>query len=418
VTVLVAVLSVAAAWKAALIANVLMPGFSDESSNVAATLLRIFLLAVVLDAVRGTLIAFYYAGERFVLPALVPSFQHIAVVAGVLWIFPAYDLAGIGWTVVIGSACMLVAMLAGRGMPRVRPTPAAFRRVEIDRVAIAVIPVTLVALSYELRQPVERWSASLIGEGAVSYLGYSSRLLQTMYACLPMAISLTYFPRFARDAAESDGVALGGSFADALRSTILVTLPIVVLVTLAGAPLLRLLFEHGEFTSDTTNAVTSTLMAHMGVFVGLAVSSLAYNVFFARRMFVPLAFIEFACLGSLIVMCRLFAPWFGYIGVALASSSIGVARAVVSMMVLARVVVIDWKKIIDGLQAGATAAAMMLGIGAAIRFAVAPESRLGLVLYLGLQGVAGILAYALVLYARGLPELVTMRGLRRREAGG
>ncbi len=401
-------LALAVIGAAPLVIALLVPGFDAPSQAIAAVVLRIVALAFVFDALRGLAISFFYARERFALPGLVPSFQHVALAAGIVLWYPRLGVQGLAWAWLLGSAGMLAGLLVAvpRGWTRVRVSAADVWR-ELARLTPAV-PVLAVAALFEARMPLERVFASYLGEGAVSYLGYSNRILQTMYACLPMAIAVTYFPQFASHSARADDGALAGSFAEALRVNVLVIVPMVALCLTLSLPVVQVLFERGQFGAANAVAVSHTLVAHLGVLVGLGASSLAYNVFFARKSVRPLVALEAGCLALLAGLAALLAPRWGYVGVAVASSVVAIARGALSLAIVARHLGrFDLTKVTGSLRAALVgAAAATVAVASLERLLpLALGGPLRPVVSVSLLPAAGLAVYLLMLRAQRVPEL-------------
>jgi putative peptidoglycan lipid II flippase len=385
------------------ITKILVPGFDDASLRSAGTLLRIVAFAVVFDALRGLAVSFSYARNRFALPGLTVSFQHVALAAGVFLLYPRYGVDGLGWAWLIGSIGMLIGLMSGM-WSRLFQVPTGGLQ-QIGRLR-PVVPVFAVALLSELRLPLERFLASYLGEGGVSYLGYSNRILQTMYACLPMAIALAYFPQFSTHAARGDAAELRRTFSEALRAMILVIVPMLVLTATLRAPIIEMLFERGRFTHATTVAVSETLLVHLGVFAGLGISALAYNLFFARAQIAPLVVIECVCLVCLAALGQLLMRRWGYVGIAVAGSVVGLVRGAASL------IAVQWKfmgfetqSFLRCLGAAVMGGAAMWTVMAALMAMRTAGSRPEPFVAVAAVSAMGAATYVAVLWLQGVPEL-------------
>src|SRR4029079_5778780 len=87
-----------------------------------------------------------------------------------------------------------------------------------------------------------------------------------------VAVSTVLFPELARRAAQRDLGGVGRIVSDGARTIIFLLLPAAAISIVLAQPLVRLLFQHGEFSASATDAVSLALMAFS---LGLVANGLA-----------------------------------------------------------------------------------------------------------------------------------------------
>src|SRR4029078_6253925 len=124
--------------------------------------------------------------------------------------------------------------------------------------------------------------ASRFGDGPITWLSLAFRLMQLPMRLFGVAIATANLTPVSRDAARGDTAALRSNLATALRTAALLTLPATaglvdarvppprrgaVLPPPAAAalvalrvPIVRVLFQHGRFTPDSTLATASAVL--------------------------------------------------------------------------------------------------------------------------------------------------------------
>ncbi len=117
---------------------------------------------------------------------------------------------------------------------------------------------------------------------AVSYLSYADRLYQLPLALVGAAIGVVLLPvlsRSIRGGREAEGMA---AFNRSLEFGLLLILPSAIGLIVVAEPIVRVVYERGEFTADATR---NTALALMAISVGLPAYVLNKTLqpgFFAR----------------------------------------------------------------------------------------------------------------------------------------
>jgi putative peptidoglycan lipid II flippase len=402
-----AALSALAAWQApAVITYVLAAGFATagntEQVELAVRLLRILLLSPAIFGVSGLLMGILNAHQRFLLPALAPTFYWLGMIVGLLALSPSLGIEGLAWGAVLGSVMHLVVQLPGlRGLgPDLTPRWA-WSDPEV-RVVLALMGPRLLGVgAVQLNFVVSTTLASYLSPGSLAALNVGWQVFTMPQVVIAQAIAVAALPTFARLVAQGERAALRASVADTLRSVLYLTLPATVgLIALAG-PIVALLFERGEFDAADTALVAQVLIAYTVGLVSHSALEIVVRAFHAHKdTWTPVWVGVLAMLlnvGLNVLLISMGAP-----GLALANTLATTLEVGVLLVILHR--------LLGGLEltrlrrdAGLIALAcsvMGLGVWALLAFAGAwPPALLGLV---GVAGGGGL--YAALTYALGVTD--------------
>ncbi len=261
---LVVLIAVGAPW----ILTLYVPGFADETRALSVAMTRIvapFLLFVALAAVAmGAL----NACGRFFLPALAPASFNLCSIAAVIALAPLLPRLGLhpGLALAVGAlaggALQLGAQLPAlrregfRFAPELAPRDPALRRV-----AALMAPATFGLAATQINILVDTILASPY-EGAVTWLSLAFRLMQLPLGLFGVAIGTANLARVSADAARDDAAGLRRNVAGALRAAALLTLPATAGLIALREPIVRLLFEHGKFTADSTTKTAAAVLCY------------------------------------------------------------------------------------------------------------------------------------------------------------
>lgn len=278
-----------------------------------------------------------------------------ALIGGEVYGEPVYAMA-IG--VVVGGALQFFTQLpwARRVGFRWRPD---FSTGPSVRKALALLgPTTLGVGVYQLNVLISQAIAWGIGDGAVSSLQYSSRLLELTLGIFSVALSTAVLPALSRYVAEKNESQIRDILAMGVRLSWFVCVPVTIGLGLVSIETIRLLFERGSFTHASTLLTASALNYHILGLLFISLTRIYLPCYYAfKDTWTPLWSAAISMVVN-VVGCYLLAPSLGAPGIALANS----ISAVVQLVVLRAFL----KKHISGGADPSTfkSAALSLGCGA------------------------------------------------------
>jgi putative peptidoglycan lipid II flippase len=235
--------------------------------SLGVNLARIIFPTVVLLGLNGLQTAILNALDEFFLPAIAPVAWNIVIVGTLALGLPFLHTTDTRiYAYAIGILLGTVAQFA-------IPYPA-MRRLgrlawycdpgdeAVRRVFALMLPVTLGLGLINLNVLVDTWFAASvnhdIGPAAVDKAFRIYMLPQGMFS---VAVAAVLFPALARRAAARDGQGFRDLLDAGLRQIAFLLLPAAALCAVLATPMVRLLYEHGNFTPHDTVVVASCLAA-------------------------------------------------------------------------------------------------------------------------------------------------------------
>ena len=314
-------------------------GFSPEKAALCATLVRImmpFLPAISLAVVAmGAL----NAEEKYTAPALASSMFNLVAIIGGLAVFviaPSARSAVIAWAALalaggVAQLAIQVPPLWKTGFrPRFLPDPA-LRDPGTRRIATLMAPATLGVAAVQINVVVNSSFASLVSDGAISWLSYAFRLMQLPIGVFGVAVGTTARTHLSRDAANADWDSLRATLRRGLRMVLFLTIPSTVGRALLGVPIIRLIYQHGRFTPHATFETARALSGYaIGLAAYAAIKVVAPAFYALGRTRVPLIGSVTAVAANLTWNLLTFRR-FGHVGLAVGTS----IAALVNFFVLA-----------------------------------------------------------------------------------
>ncbi|WP_327093316.1 hypothetical protein OIE66_42775 [Nonomuraea sp. NBC_01738] len=300
---------------APLIVAVLAPGMSDP--ELAAQCTRITSVTVLAFGLTGYLSAALRTRQVFGPPAAIYVAYNLGIIAFVLTAEGSRGVTTVAWGVAVGALLMVAvqvpAFVRHIGLPRRGATATA-----ISLVAFA--PIASFTLIRQGQVFVERFAASHLPAGSISYLNYAQKIAQ-----VPMVVSLIVatvsFPALARCISKRDYDTARRRIREDLVVAGSVVLASTVFLLVYAPDVVRLLLEHGAFTAaDTAETAWSMRLYSLGL-LAQAVVGVICRVYYCadKPSWFPAAAMG-AGLAVTTVAAVLLAPVLGAGGIALANA--------------------------------------------------------------------------------------------------
>lgn len=366
---LVAPTLVRAAWGIA-------PNFDPDVQLLTINLMRVLFLSTVVFSVSSILSGALQAHQHFLLPALAPSMYSLGIIGGSLLLAPRLGIFGLAWGAVAGSILHLLVQVPGMLRFRMRWLPSlGWKQPDLQRVAVLMAPRVLDLLM--ARASIDWINANLgsgLGEGRVSALRYAYQLMNTPWTLIGTAIGIAVFPTMAALAAQRNADAQRDALHGSLRAILSLAVPAGAALIVLGRPVIRLLFEGGEFTAESTELVYYALQFYVVALISQSMLEVVVRAFAARQDTLTPLIVSFFTTGLNIAL----AIWlsrprslggFEHGGLALANGLAVLVEASIDLIILQRRGAADIRRIvIDFLRAAAAAAAMALVVWLALEW--------------------------------------------------
>jgi putative peptidoglycan lipid II flippase len=398
-----------------LLAPLIMRLFGDPGGDfeLAVGLARVLFPIVVLLGLSGIVVGILNTYHHFALPALAPIAWNLVIILGLVLGVPRIDdenaelylYAGL---VVLGTLVQLLLPVPWLRRLDGRLTVVLdWRDPAVRRVFVLMVPVTLTIGLINVNFVVDTVFASrlLDPELAPTSIDKAFRLYMLPQGMFAVAVTVVLFPTLARLAARGDTPGFRRALDTGMRQIAFLLLPAALVAIVLADPIVRLVYQRGEFTADDTTIVAQCLQAFaLGlVFNGwmlilnrafysvqtnwvptaVALGAVALNAALDALLYrvgiwgIPLAtaLVNVVGTAALLTMMR------RRVGLEHFRSTVGaVARILVSAAVAAGVAALVWY-VLDG-WLGSSLAAQVVSVGAGLAAAAA--------VYLGVAQTLGV----------------------------
>ena len=306
-----------------LIITALAPGFAGhETLALAVNDARLMLPYLAFAGPSTVLLALSSAQGRFVLTAFSPLLFNIALIAVMIALILARADAGFvalalaATTGIAGLLQLSILVLRRHGEVTTHPLRISFDA-ETRHFFARAIPGMVASAAPQLLMIAGAIIASS-SPSAVSRLYFANRLIELPLGIVGVAIGTVLIPELTRAVRGGDNDAIWRSESRALELTVGLALPAMLGLIVLSTPIVRLLFEHGAFTSADTEATSRALIfLALGLPAQVLVKAMS-SAFFAREDTLAPLFATLKAFAVAVVAAVLLGHFFGLSGIAAA----------------------------------------------------------------------------------------------------
>lgn len=270
-------LSLLVFWLAGPLTAILYSGFSADQADLCERLLRILAWLILTNGLTACTQAIHHVRKRFFVPAAAPV---VGIATSVFWTvwFRDQGITAAAQAVLVGS--LVTVMLQTWGLwQHLRLNWRCDGAVE--RWLRLMVPLVCGAAYYRIDPLIDRFLASGLPAGSISHLGYASRVVTAVLMLSTSGLSIVAFPNFAAHHARGHMPALRLEVAHALRCLAVIITPLVLGLAFYSGPLIRDVFERGEFGATDSQAVAGLLILYLGMIVGASLGEITSKVLYA-----------------------------------------------------------------------------------------------------------------------------------------
>lgn len=385
-------------------------GLPLADQQLATRLLRVMLPGVLFLSLASVLSGALYALNRFTFPALTAAAFNVAMVVVALALGDRWGVYSMAVGLLVGSVLQVLLQLPGLRDARFRLI-FNLRHPALRRIGRLYLPILAGLAVDKLAELLSYRLASHTGPASPSWMTYSATIIQFPLGLVGTAISIAILPTLSRQANKEQGDRFRATLSQGLRLVIALTVPATIGLWVLSTPIVKLVFEHGDFTSVDTLATVAALRFHLLGLTFAAVDQPLIFAFYARKDTWTPALVGVVTVLLYVIIAlapTLFAP-LTLNGLILANSLKWAAHALLMLFLLRdRMGGLRgeglWKTVLTAVPLSAAMGVIVHFVATGLsRFA--PPGTMGEVLIVGTAGLAGLAVYGLSAFFVGMDEV-------------
>lgn len=322
------------------IVPLIAPGFNENDLKVTLHLSKILIVAGLFTALTTLATFLSHSYQKFFFPSMGAVISNIVIIVGLV-IFVKMGINDLAAIMVVGAfASLLVQATAFQKMVR-------FFRFRLDTKHPAVrntlrlsLPIYVGRIGTMIDALINRSFSSMLSAGSLSALSYGVMIAELPITVVAEPILYVFYPIFSKNTADKN--IFSAEFSRALKMSSVI-IPMSVGLIVLSTPIVRLLFERGAFTHESTALTAGTLSL-----LAIGLQAEAWSVISASALMAnqdtktPISIGLIRVLVVVVLNYILIKP-FGIAGLALATSLANCVKLALFISVLRRRrITFDW----------------------------------------------------------------------------
>lgn len=272
------------------IAQYLFPGFNP--SELADTILisRIMLLSPILLGVSNLLATITQAFKKFFVYAIAPVFYNFGIIIGIVWLYPLFGIAGLGYGVVLGALLHMLIQLpvvAQHGL-----SPRISRNIDWSNIKTILghsLPRTITLSMSKIVFLIFVSIASTLVSGTISVFNLSYNLQSVPLAIIGVSYSVAAFPVLVDFFNSNNHEKFMSHVMGPIRQIVFWSLPVISLFIILRAQIVRVILGTGNFDWSDTRLTAASLALFIISVVAQSIILLLIRAYYASgRTWKPL----------------------------------------------------------------------------------------------------------------------------------
>lgn len=282
VAVITAVITLLGVVFAKPLVTLMFHGYTAEKITEIAGLLRILFPSIIFTAVAYVAVGILQSFGEFNIPSLISFVSNLVMILYLAVFRDKLGLVGVTVSMLVAWALQLFIQIPSLYKQGYRyHFSFDLKDPGLLEAAKLALPILISSWVQPLCVVINMAFGSTLGDGAVSGLNWANKIYIIMVGVFAYAITNFIFPKLSRlhTGEDSDG------FAQMTRVSVgWITYIIVFVAALFLAlpePIIRVVFEHGEFTAENTNLTAMALFYYSFGMIGYAVCEVLNKSFYA-----------------------------------------------------------------------------------------------------------------------------------------
>ena len=265
------------------IVKVFAIGFEGETLEVAIDFTRITIIGIVFTGLGYVMTAYLQIKNNFTVPGFISVPKNIIIIISII-LSVKYNPYIMIWGTLLGIATEFLfqvpfAIKSGyKYQPYIN-----IKDKYIKKMSWLVGPVLIGVAVNQINSMVDRTLASTLVEGSISALNYANKLNEFVMAMFITSVAAVIYPMLSKLSSEDNKEKFTSSVVQSINSVILLVIPISVGAMVLATPIVKLLFQRGEFDARATSMTAIALIMYSIGMVAFGLRDILGKVFYALQ---------------------------------------------------------------------------------------------------------------------------------------
>jgi putative peptidoglycan lipid II flippase len=280
------------------VAGLIMPLFTGTTLGPAATALtaglsRVLFPVVLLLSITGLLVGILQSYDEFTVPAIAPAVWNVVIIVLLVVLHSQFhgENAVYSYAIAWLAATVVQLLLISSALRKIDfrlSFTLDFRDPRIRQVGVLFLPVTMSIGIINLDAFLNAELGTLVNTHAPSAINDAFRIYMLPQGVFSVAVATVLFPTLSRMASRRDPAGMRTTLGNGIRQINLMMIPSMGLMAALATPIVRLVYQHGQFGAASTHYVSTALFWFAFSLPFAGVNLMLSRTFFAlQRPWIP-----------------------------------------------------------------------------------------------------------------------------------
>lgn len=295
--------------------------FEGEKLALSVEFVRIMICGIIFIGISNIMTAFLQIKGNFFIPGMVAAPNNIIIILAIIIssITQNIYMLAIGGLLGMISQLLLQLPFAIKKGYRFKCT-LDVKDKHVKRMIVLVAPVVIGVCVNQVNTMIDRSLASGLGDGVISVLNSANRLNWFVMGLFIMTLTSVIYPTLSKLSNEENKEAFIDSVSTGVNSAILLVMPVSIGAIVLSSPIVRILFERGEFNEQSTAMTSIALVFYSIGMIGQGLRNILDRVFYSLKDTKTPMINSIISVILNIVLNLVLVKVMGYAGLALATS--------------------------------------------------------------------------------------------------
>ncbi|MEY8390534.1 murein biosynthesis integral membrane protein MurJ [Lachnospiraceae bacterium] len=386
------------------------PGLTGETHDLAVSLMRCILPMLFFEGIIRISVGILNVHEQFIAPKFINTIRNIGVIVGLTLFAKKFGVFVAAYGLLSGIIIECIVCLIFTFKYEKYQVHLDFKDPSLRKAGKMTIPVIIGIGASDINQIADKMVASFLDSGSISSLNYATKLSSIVEVIFLSNIVTLMYPTYSKLISTGKMPELAQAYTKTIKTTILISMPIVFGGAFLCNEIVSLAFKRGVFDD-------SSAMVVGGLFAFYLIGCLFNTIrLVAVKLFTAFCDTRTPMINSMagamlnVILNIALSYYLGAVGLALATTiSTGVVGLILLKQVKAKVVEVEYKStvviVVKSMAAALVMSIILFGIKRGFLSGVSLNAAIPVLVYVLFSVVVGALAYVLMLFVLKIPEV-------------
>lgn len=259
------------------------PGLSREALELGVKVSIVSWSSIIVSGALCVLTSVCHAEKKFVWQAIVPIAGGLANLV-LIWILSAsVGIISLAIGSAVGLVCQVALLASAFGRRAEYQFKFNWSNIDLKQIFMLLIPLVLVAAVTKSTPLIDRFLASDLDAGSISYLNYATKIVVLLAALISTGGSTVIFPKLSADASIDAHVKIRDTLSLGVRFTWLAVAPVIAIGVAVATPAVSVLLRRGRFSETDVLEVAALLKIYLFAIIGMSIGSVTSKGFYVLK---------------------------------------------------------------------------------------------------------------------------------------